>query len=282
MPRSIPAILSTLLLGASAPAQTTPILDSPPAQPSVAPDGLVPEGTFLVQQFATMQRLGTNSWVMVFAPADDGRVLPPMILLPNTNLQAMEQITGPNEEPTGFLVSGQVLRFDDQNYLLVTIFTPASEPTDTLEANTEADIDDAPTPPPALSDDPSVEELLARMENETNIGWDETPPQATGTSPGLLTDGTLLALRRGRVMRSDSGGWRFIMDNDPDADPWTDLPQELLPCRALEHMRSRLELIGTDEFTISGRVFLYKGANYLLPVLWVQEHTGDSGLTTAQ
>jgi hypothetical protein len=270
--------ISIALLGMGSYAQT---LDTPPSQPAVAPDGLVPEGTFLVQQYATMQRLGTNSWVMVFAPADDGRVLPPMIVLPNTNLQAMEQITGPNEEPTGFLVSGQVLRFDAQNYILVTIFTPASAPGETLEANEGADIEDAP-PSTTLSEDPSVEELLARMEEQTNIGWDETPPQATGSSPGLLTDGTLLANRRGRVMRSDSGGWRFIMDNDPDADPWTDLPQELLPCRALEHMRSRLELIGTDEFTISGRVFLYKGANYLLPVLWVQEHTNDSGLTTAQ
>jgi hypothetical protein len=263
-------------------AQPAPSLDTPPAQPAVGADGLVPEGTFLVQQFGTMRRLGPASWVIVFAPGEDGKVLPPMIVLPNINLQAMEQITGPKEDPTGFLVSGQVLRYDNQNYLLITIFTPSNEPAEALEANEPLDIENESVATAPLSDDPTVEELLARMEAESDAGWIATPPQTTGSSPGLLTDGTLLALRRGRVMRSDAGGWRFIMDADADADPWTDLPQELLPCRSLEQIRARLDIIGQDEFTISGRVFLYKGANYLLPILWVQEHTNNSGLTTAQ
>jgi len=250
--------------------------------------GLLPEGAFLVRQFGTMRRVGVAGWVFIFAPDAGGQTLPPMPILPCANLQAMEQIAAPAEEsgrPAGFLVSGQVFRFDGRNYLLPTIFVQAEGPDEApVETQPEAPAQDERDPFAAdEAPEPSVDELLARIEEASQQAPTGEPSAQFAPNPaGLAPEGALVASRRGRLLRSDSGGWRFTPDVDADAPEGLDQPMDLLPCALLEEMLRERRLLGAQPVIVSGRVFIYNGRNYLLPTMFVIERHGAAGLSTAQ
>lgn len=95
-----------------------------------------------------------------------------------------------------------------------------------------------------------------------------------GTAPGarrteLRREGDSVIMRRGRMVRAQGGAsswmFTFIADSDGLGDP----PMYLMPCQLLEDME---EVVAEDEqtdrvFIITGQVFVYHNANYLLPTV---------------
>lgn len=286
----IAAFVSLLVVASGVVAQPTVDLRGDEVIDREPIPGLLPEGSFLVRQFGTMRRVGAAGWVFIFAPDAGGETLPPMPLLPSANLQAMEQIAAPAEEAgreAGFLVSGQVFRYDGGNYLLPTIFVQADGPDATpAEAPVESAEEAPERPDPFAGDEdpePSVDEILARIEEASQQAPTGEPSAQFAPNPaGLVPEGTLVASRRGRVLRSDSGGWRFTPDVDADAPTGQDQPMDLLPCALLESMLEERRLLGSQPYIVSGRVFIYNGRNYLLPTMFVIERSGAAGLSTAQ
>ncbi len=151
----------------------------------------------------------------------------------------------------------------------------------------EPQADAAPTTQPAddaeqRSAEDVLNEMLNRREENPIIQPARPAPQISestygqgvGTAPGarksvkLMREGQFVLNRRGRMTRTTEGmtGWLFTFDADSDglADP----PMHLMPCKMLEDMESIITEQGEDApFTISGQVFVYRNANYLLPTL---------------
>lgn len=98
-------------------------------------------------------------------------------------------------------------------------------------------------------------------------------PASTGAAPAatggkLLREGSFLASRRGRMVRSSEGAWLFVFDADSStkAEP----PMTMMPCLNLQAMEKLAERGGDAlSYTVSGQVFVYKNRNYLLPTLYV-------------
>lgn len=111
----------------------------------------------------------------------------------------------------------------------------------------------------------------------------EAPPPEPGEvrEPGssrvdlrsLLPEGTLLVDRRARLVRV---GRELAMAFDHDADTRSEGPLIILRCRALERLEKVVDERGEDlVLRVSGRVFTYRSANYLLPSLYQVEQRGD-------
>ena len=95
----------------------------------------------------------------------------------------------------------------------------------------------------------------------------------------LLREGTFLASRRGRVIKTTGGEWQFHFDTSPENK--ADAPMVLMPCLNLQAIE-KLAVRGSEalSFTVSGQVFVYKGRNYLLPTMYSVNRRGD--VTPAQ
>lgn len=128
------------------------------------------------------------------------------------------------------------------------------------------------TPPPAPAPAPAPATGPAPVPVVAPTGL----PIATTTAGGakLLREGTFLASRRGRLIRTSDGNWTFAFDADRSgkADP----SMTLMPCLNLQAMERLVERGGESlSFTVSGQVFVYRGRNYLLPTLYVVNRRAD-------
>ncbi len=252
---------------------------------------VAPEGTFLNRMRGQLRRLGADRWVVVFNPDVSGWKAPPMLAMPCMNLAAMEQIVESRSEGVSFLLSGQVFVHDGQNYFLPTAHAAAPPPAEEEAAERPERAEAAETgEPPDLglvgpeqpSSEPSVDDLIKALEQATPAREEVGAPAARG-APGLASEGTYLSLQRGRVEQSPTGEWQFVRDNDADQPRAGLPPMTLLPCLNLDALqtliRGRSEPLG---FRLSGRVFVYKGRNYLLPTMYVAERERDGAVTSAQ
>jgi hypothetical protein len=95
-----------------------------------------------------------------------------------------------------------------------------------------------------------------------------------GTAPGagartqLKREGTFVITRRGRMVRATGGASPWMITFDADASGMADPPMYLMPCQMLEDMEQIVQQQGDSVvFVISGQVFVYHGANYVLPTL---------------
>jgi hypothetical protein len=84
----------------------------------------------------------------------------------------------------------------------------------------------------------------------------------------LQREGSFVLMRRGRLMRAVGAAttWMYVFDADDQgmADP----PMYLMPCQMLEDMERIVAERGDSvSFVVSGQVFVYRDANYLLPTL---------------
>jgi hypothetical protein len=91
-----------------------------------------------------------------------------------------------------------------------------------------------------------------------------------------VREGEFFNLRRGRVGPEPNGSWRVVFDAGADG-AHDDPPMSLMPCQTL----SRLESLAraSDEgvtVTISGRVYVFEGRNYLLPTLFFVDFASAS------
>ena len=99
----------------AAPLAATPL----PAAPSVTTRGrLLPEDYRLVDRPGRLVRHPTRGWQFVFEDRGTGEVEPPMVLLPNLMLQAMEELSQGQVRSPVFIVSGDVTEYRGENFLL--------------------------------------------------------------------------------------------------------------------------------------------------------------------
>ena len=94
-----------------------------------------------------------------------------------------------------------------------------------------------------------------------------------GTAPGvkntrLLREGQFIITRRARMIRANGGMTPWVLSFDADKDGMQDPPMFVMPCRTLEDMEKIAAERGEGvTFIMSGQVFVYRGANYILPTL---------------
>lgn len=259
---------------------------------------LLPEGAFLSQVYGQMRLLASGRYAFVFHPDPDGLRIPPMILLPNMNRAAMEQVIRGAHEDTSFRVSGQVYVYAGRNYFLATthaveappqtmeVSTPSAQDSSSTDDTPAPDVNDTPSPIAGIDDDsePSVDDLIRQLDESTprRTAVPAAAPSPDLAEPRLRREGEYLVLRRGPVVSGPSGEIRFTPNNDPQSPTNLDPPMTLLPCLNLQRIerlmdRSREPLT----FVISGRVFVHDGVNYLLPTLF-QAVAPASQLTLGQ
>lgn len=107
----------------------------PPTTPADAPGGevsgttltpgetslsaqLLPEGTFVVDRPGRLVR-EDEWWTFVFESADGSVRERPLLLLPNQQVELMEQTSASGTRSVVFIVSGEVTSYHGRNYLMV-------------------------------------------------------------------------------------------------------------------------------------------------------------------
>ena len=105
-------------------------------------------------------------------------------------------------------------------------------------------------------------------------------PRVLGVAPDgqkakLKGEGEFVVNRRGRLVRAADGAhFLFVFEADSAEAPET--PVVMMPCQLLESMEKLVQERGESlSFRITGQLFLYKGANYLMPS--VMRITTDKG-----
>lgn len=249
---------------------------------------LVPQGTFLPSRRGKLISAGSQS-VFVFEAAPPGQGVPPMIVLPNEFLASMERHIQERGPDAVFTVGGQVYAYHDHNYLLITTRPVADAPPGAK--NTEAD---KPSTQPPTGEaagritDPAVEKILAEL-REAGGGRRTAEPLPAPPRPArpddaapkrtVLPEGTFLAGRRGRTVKSPGGEWTFVVDADAAGN--SDPPMTIMPCQNLANLERTAELRGESvTFTISGQVFVYHERNFLLPTMFVANRHTDEVVPT--
>lgn len=99
-----------------------------------------------------------------------------------------------------------------------------------------------------------------------------TDPNVIGSAPNdkkppLRREGEFIIDRKGRLVRSgDGASMVFIFDADEKGNP--EPPMVIMPCRMLQNMEDLVRERGDSiAFKLSGQVYTYRGANYLLPTM---------------
>jgi len=155
------------------------------------------------------------------------------------------------------------------------------EPADTKD-ETDAEATDDDSAPSAADVEKQLDELIPDnpvIEPADQIGAGttvlpparvESDPRVLGTAPGLAQpklrrEGEFVINRRGRLAHGSEGGQpMFIFDADDTESP--EPPMLLMPCQLLQNMESLVAERGDKSvFILSGQIFTYRGANYLLP-----------------
>lgn len=90
-------------------------------------------------------------------------------------------------------------------------------------------------------------------------------PAPGGNMPKLRREGEFVVSRRGRLVRAQgAAGQLFVFDSDDKTA--SDPPMFIMPCQLLESMEELTKERGDAVvFVVTGQVYTYRGANYLLP-----------------
>lgn len=113
---------------------------------------------------------------------------------------------------------------------------------------------------------PDVSASSGRLTDPLLLGLDPDQPQAK-----LKDEGEFIIARAGRLIRSANGSHAlFVLDADGRGSP--EPPLIVHACKLLETMeKTVLEQGDNVPFVITGQVFVYRGANYLLPTIVTRE-----------
>ena len=253
--------------------------------PALEPGGprppLLAEGSFLVRRRGVLLMTDWGAHIFAFAPDETGERMRPMVVLPCDTLTRMESAAhstrDPGSAPTGrvmvighFLVTGQVTTYRARNCLSPTAFVLADE-TGAPPAQPPVPAPRSPTRSP--EDDPEIDSLITDLEALRTTPRPSATPQdriSTSGDESLIPEGTAIARRKGRLVRSGRGEVAVAFDTGPDGRE--DPPMTLLPCAATEGLERAVVRYGDNTpFEFSGRVFTYKSRNYLLPLMYVAE-----------
>jgi len=208
---------------------------------------------------------------------------PPLLELPPTTTSipaGQTQSTTPSQQDP---------RSQQTDQPVPTTETPtatASPEAESLIAELEAAVGparrplDAPTTSPSATTPPTSTPGAVQPPS-TAVTGTANAITAAGLPPTqrLLPEGTLLASRRGRLVRSDQGQWVFAFDagaSQGSAPATRDRPLIILPCLVLQDMERNAHRLGDSAaMTVSGRVYLYAGRNYLLPTMFRVDRLND-------
>jgi hypothetical protein len=234
-----------------------------------------------------------------------------MVVAPCITLESMERLLEDRGENLRFTITGQVHTYRGVNYLLPTsqprpwlidadgqeqlVSKPAEE------ADSPTGPEDAATPeetqPAEDEGTPTADEVLQQLleQKRDSPTPDPTEPNAAGadavadppsrlvSDPLLLgidsdlpqaelkDEGQFIVARTGRLVRSADGSQAlFVLDSDgPGA---SEPPMILQACKMLETMEKTVREQGEKApFVVTGQVFTYRGANYLLPTIVKRE-----------
>lgn len=272
--------------GSSEGAATTAIVRQP----------LLREGSYLTDLIGALKiDEATGAWVFIpETPATDGSRLR-LFVIPSTALEQMQRTVESTELDVLFRLTARVFVYEQRNFILPLAPTR-------LERYQEA-APPAPTPGPGSGDtnggqpatppagEQTAEEIMRSLRENVPLPRAlESLPGASGGGGGagtgstgsagsaggserearLLEEETILVSRRGRLTRSSSGVLHFVFD--ADAAGLNDPPMSLLPCLLLERLHRDFRTLGTTHsdasILISGRVYTFRGKNYLLPTVY--------------
>ena len=171
---------------------------------------------------------------------------------------------------------------------LFALAARAQEAATTTSETTTTTVQPGPAPTQA-GGDPSAEDVLnellrRRAENplieparpaiDATSATTPSTAQPIGTAPGveqtrLKREGQFIITRRARMVRSVGGGVTpWMLTFEADKDGLEDPPMFIMPCQMLEDMEKIAAERGEGVvFTVSGQVFVYRGANYILPTM---------------
>jgi len=242
-------------------------------QETTAPSTLA-EGAFVLSRPGTL--VPGPSGLLIFVPSKETQQPGegPVLLMPCKTLEQLEtEWAGQPVE-----ISGEIFTYHKRNQLLISAYRIGASPTpqSELPANT------SPTEPSSLEDDPAVRDLLNELnfnatpsDSNRQSASRETEPttqltqraQVTTTTTTGLDEGTLILRRPSRMIRNSTGAWTIIFDHDnPNSTDAIDLIVE--PCTMLMRLeRIAMETGDAGQLLVSGRVYTYKGAHYILPTL---------------
>lgn len=250
-------------------------------------DLLLPEGSRVVDRPGKLRQ--QEEW-WVFEPATGDPPLPTLRLLPNAALEAAVLTWINADPPPDFSLSGEVLLFENQNYLLLRLAVrhhspPPLEGAPAREAapaeSDESPANDSATMPrrsasegePAEARPPEPERLIGLMRGErprrevissAALEREQAPRAPSGAAAGgaPMLDQIPLVRRVGRLAREGSW-WSFAFESGQAGA--VDVPLRLLPCQSLQRMIAAQENAPPDAvFVVSGEVTAYDGLNYLL------------------
>jgi hypothetical protein len=241
------------------PSVPAPVVDAPgvAALDVGLPDRrFYPEGSLLPARQGQLVRARSGEMIFVPSAAGEGsRPEPAMVLL---GCQRLSQLDSAAAAPgfTGKVVlSGQVFVYRDRHYLLPTVYSVHGSADEEAPANGKKP--EKPAQPKTPATDPRAEDLIKELESQRSLPrtMDPAPnaPAASGREArSLITEGTVIVMRRGRLIR------------------------QLLPCAELQKLEALAAAHGEDlAYKISGRVTTYQGRNYLLATMHQVVPTGD-------
>ena len=242
-----------------------------------------PEGTFLQGVGGTIVRAAGGESIFVPDGSPGARREPPMVLM---ECAALARLEGSSESSAGAVLSGQVFIYMGRQYLLPTNFTlrraRADEPAVPTGANVTPSTAASPSSPTASAADVAelIHELDARRSEKRQLQPAREPAEsgaAKGMSSegasaepkeapiGLVNEGTLIHDRRARFARIDG---EPAITFDGDAQNPADPPMLILRCRSLQRLEETITKRGENlTLSVSGRVMVYAGRNYILPTL---------------
>lgn len=257
-----------------------PGLDEFDARP---PSGaLLREGSFVTGMTGWLRPIRSGGWALVM-PSESGEGWQGMLLVPSARLMEMTRAQQGSEDPLLLTVGGEVLLYRGRNYLWVTWFEVAVPARDADAASTEE---------PTERTEPAEGDVAALIESFEDEGATRPligvggPVDVGAGNATVQREGEAVIARVGRVTRSVDGHWAFAPENDGASVDGADAASPaltLLPCRNLERIETLTERYGSMlHLTLSGRLSVYEGRNYLLPTAFVIEVDRDGNLVPAQ
>ena len=245
----------------------------------------LPEGMVLRERLGTIWPGPGELWI--FLPDAEGR-LPgegAMLIAPSSTRDRMTSLLKGQSNGQPMIVSGQILFYHDNNYLLISSYrkptaaealNPDAAPPLESSANPDEMLEAGQVPQPT-----EVEDLIRDLTGESRatsrrsdaireklLAANREQASSTGPAgfPPVVEDGTYLAQRRTRLTRSADGSWMLRFDSD--ADGLGDGNLTVIPSRILMLMERRVGRIPETPMIVSGRVYTSGGKGYFLPAVF--------------
>lgn len=245
------------------------------ASPVIAPGTpgratLLREGTFLLNRRG---RLAPGPQpLFAFDPDAEGRVDPPMLLLPCEHLGSLQHTAARAGSAAAFIVSGQVFVYRGRNLLLLTRPAQVVRVAE-AEASTTPATSAKPSTPPAPAGSADAQRTMSDLESAAPAPPATLPRPRAGEAErpriaAAYREGAFIASRRARLSRGIGGALTLVFDSDSGAS--ADAPLLVMPCAnlmALEDLSAR----GGDgvSISVSGPVYTHLGQSFLLPTMYV-------------